>query len=74
MIHYQQIGNGSILNAFKNNFDRFLVYWACFENIMQHQKYIEPRKKGDDGYDLNIFIVINVHKKHLYVFLSSMIR
>jgi len=35
---------------------------------MQHQKYVEPRKKEDDGYDLKIFMVINTHKKYYYVF------
>jgi len=56
-IRYPQIGNKPILDDFKNNFDRFLVFWACFENIMQHQKYVELRKKKkDDWYDLKIFI------------------
>jgi hypothetical protein len=46
IIRYSQIGNERILNAFKNNFDRFAVFWACFENIIQHQKYVESRKKN----------------------------
>jgi hypothetical protein len=59
IIRYPQIDNWPILNAFKNNFDRFLVCWACFENIMQHKKYVEPiKKKRDDGYDLKIFMGI----------------
>jgi hypothetical protein len=38
---------------------------------MQYQKYVEPRKKKwDDGYNLKIFMVINVHKKHPYILLS----
>jgi hypothetical protein len=43
--YYLQISNGPISNVFKNNFDRFLVFWACFENIMQHRKYVEKKKK-----------------------------
>jgi hypothetical protein len=35
---------------------------------MQHRKYIEPKKKWDDGYDPKIFIIINAHKKHFYSF------
>jgi len=42
---HKKIGNELILNAFKNNFDRFLVFLACFENIMQQRKYVEPKKK-----------------------------
>jgi hypothetical protein len=68
IIRYPQIGNKPILNVLKNNFDQFLVFWVCRENIMQHQKYVEPRKKEDDGYDLKIFMVINTHKKYYYVF------
>jgi len=71
IIRYPQIGNGPILKAFKNNFDRFLVFLACFKKLIQHQKYVEPRKKKvDDRYDLTIFMVINARKKHPYVFLS----
>jgi hypothetical protein len=33
IIRYPQIGNWPIFNASKNNFDRFLVFWVCFENI-----------------------------------------
>jgi hypothetical protein len=33
---------------------------------MQYQKHLEPRKKGNDGYDFKIFIIINAHKKHLW--------
>jgi len=68
---HKKIGNELILNAFKNNFDRFLVFLACFENIMQQRKYVEPKKKKKRhyGYDLKIALVINAHKKHFYVFL-----
>jgi hypothetical protein len=52
IIRYPQIDNGLILNAFKNKFDWFLVFWICFENIMQYQKHVELRKKWDDRYDL----------------------
>jgi len=45
IIRYPLIGNGPILKAFKNNFDLFLVFLACFKNLIQHQKYVEPRKK-----------------------------
>jgi hypothetical protein len=40
IIRYSQIGNEPIpiLNTFKNNFNQFLVFWACFENIMQYRK------------------------------------
>jgi hypothetical protein len=49
IIPYPRIGNGPILKAFQNIFDWFLIFWACFENIMQHRKYVESRKKkGDD--------------------------
>jgi hypothetical protein len=67
---YPQIGNRPILNTFKNNFNKFLVSWACFENIVQYQKYVELRKKKkkDDEYDFKIFMVINVYKKHSYIF------
>jgi hypothetical protein len=44
IIRYPQIGIGPTLNIFKNSFAQFLVFWACFENIMQHQKYVEPKK------------------------------
>jgi hypothetical protein len=64
VIRYSQIRNKPILNAFKNNFVRFLVFFACFENIMQHKKYTELGKKIDDVYDLKIFMIINTHKKH----------
>jgi hypothetical protein len=47
-IHYPQIDNKPILKTFKNNFDKFSVFWTCFENIMQYQKYVEPRKKEMD--------------------------
>jgi hypothetical protein len=40
-----QIGNCHILKAFKNNLDRFLVFWTCFEKMMQHQKYVGLVKK-----------------------------
>jgi hypothetical protein len=70
IFHYLQTGNEPILDAFKNNFDMFLVFWDYFKNIMQHKKYVELRKKRDDGYDFKIFIVINHHEKHPYVFLS----
>jgi hypothetical protein len=42
---YPQIGNRPILNTFKNNFNKFLVSWACFENIVQYQNYVELKKK-----------------------------
>jgi hypothetical protein len=42
---YPQIGNRPILNTFKNNFNKFLVSWACFENIVQYQKYVELRRR-----------------------------
>jgi hypothetical protein len=45
IIPYSRIGNGPILKAFQNIFDLFLIFWACFENIMQHRKYVESRKK-----------------------------
>jgi hypothetical protein len=44
IIRYPQIGNDSnesLLNALKNSFDRFLVFYACFENMTQCQKYLE---------------------------------
>jgi hypothetical protein len=74
-IHYPLIGNGPILNAFKNDFDRFLVFFACFENIIQHRKYVKSRrkrkkKKRNNGYDLKIFIIINAHKETPLCFLS----
>jgi hypothetical protein len=34
IIHYPQIGNVLILNVFKNNSNRFLVFYTFFENIM----------------------------------------
>jgi hypothetical protein len=37
--------NEPILKTFKNNFDRFLVFWTCFENIMQYQKYVKSKKR-----------------------------
>jgi hypothetical protein len=55
IIRYPQRGNVHILNAFKNNFDQYLVFWICFENIVQHKKYVEQSKKRmDDRYDLKI--------------------
>jgi hypothetical protein len=38
IIQYLQIGNEHILNDFffLKKIDRFLVFWACFENIMQY--------------------------------------
>jgi hypothetical protein len=45
IIQYPKIGNEPILKAFKNNFDRILVFWAYFENIMQHKKYVKSRRK-----------------------------
>jgi len=33
-----------------------------------NRKYLEPIRKWDGGYDLKIFIVINAHTKHPYVF------
>jgi hypothetical protein len=70
IIQYPKIGNEPILKAFKNNFDRILVFWAYFENIMQHKKYVKSRRKkmGWYGYDLKIFIIISAHKKHPYIF------
>jgi hypothetical protein len=44
-IRYPQTVNGHILKAFKNNFDQFLSFWVCFVNIIQHQKFVELRKK-----------------------------
>jgi hypothetical protein len=41
-----QIGNCHILKAFKNNLDRFLVFWTCFKKMIQHQKYVELVKKN----------------------------
>jgi len=44
IIRYPQIGNDSnesLLNALKNSFDRFLVFYACFDNMTQYQKYLE---------------------------------
>jgi hypothetical protein len=74
IICYPQIGNESFLNAFKNNFVQFLIFWACFENIMQHKRHVETDKKkrvrGDDGCGLKIFMIINAHKKHPYISLS----
>jgi hypothetical protein len=34
IIRYLQRRNEPILNAFKNNFDPFLVFLSCFENII----------------------------------------
>jgi len=38
---------------------------------MQHQKYVEPRKKWDDGYDFKIFMVINAHRTHLFMVINA---
>jgi hypothetical protein len=40
IIRYPQIGNELILNAFKNNFDQFLVFRLILKIIMQHRKYV----------------------------------
>jgi hypothetical protein len=60
MIRYPQICNGSILNTFKNN--------ATPKICRTEKKEKKKKEKGDDGYGLNIFMVINVHKKHFMFF------
>jgi hypothetical protein len=50
IIQYPKI----ILKEFKNNFDRILVFWAYFENIMQHKKHVKSRKKKWDDMDTTL--------------------